>query len=99
MDKTILDRANTLAQKIEEHKQALNCFEVDLSAIYGSGESPQWESTEPQIIIEYTEHDDVEFPYRNQIKLPMVLNEFLTNLLKSQIQENLEKLEKEFEEL
>jgi hypothetical protein len=54
------------------------------------------ESTNPILIIE---HDDPFEGGREQQRIPMVLSDFLINLIKDSIKGNLEKLKDEFQNL
>ena len=97
--KQILKEANRLNKLIEEHEQALNCFEFDTN-YYARDEDPNLpialESTNPILIIE---HDDPFEGGREQQRIPMVLSDFLINLIKDSIKGNLEKLKDEFQNL
>lgn len=86
MDDKILDRANEIARMIREDESALCCFEWPEE--YGG------HSRNPQLIIEFDGCDG-----REQVKIPMILSECLTNILKDAIKSNLNKLKNEFEEL
>ena len=92
MNKEKLKEANRLNKLIEEHEQALNCFEFDTN-YYARDEDPNLpialESTNPILIIE---HDDPFEGGREQQRIPMVLSDFLINLIKDSIKGNLEKL-------
>jgi hypothetical protein len=91
MNKEILQKANELAKLISEHENALSCFEFDVAL---DGFAPEWISTNPQLIIEYDDCDA-----REQQKIPMVLSDFLINIIKGSIRENLSKLQEEFKRL
>ena len=99
MNKEKLMEANRLNKLIEEHEQALNCFEFDTN-YYARDEDPNLpialESTNPILIIE---HDDPFEGGREQQRIPMVLSDFLINLIKDSIKGNLEKLKDEFQNL
>lgn len=53
--------------------------------------SPEYESTNPQLIIEFDAFDDDWI--RQQVKIPMVLSDFLVETIKAAIIESLSKLE------
>lgn len=105
MEKERLKEANRLNKLIEEHEKALLCFEYDKNEYINdiresNGEEklpPEYESTNPKLIIEYDEFD--EDKYRRQLPIPMVLSEFLVDVIKVAIKENLCKLKTEFEML
>ena len=89
MDDEKLQQANKLKQRINEFKEALNCFEwthpEDVSLKY---------STDPRLIIEFNGGDG-----REQIPLPLILsNEFIL-FMKQEIGNGLQAAEKEFEDL
>lgn len=101
MDKGTLEKANELAGLIKEHESALLCFEWDGNQ-YENYERPEddqlppdWISTNPRLIIEYDDCDEM----RQQQKIPMVLSDALIEFIKENIKENLSKLKKEFENL
>ena len=58
---------------------------------------PEFESTNPKLIIEFDEFD--EDWYRKQLPIPMVLSDVLVDTIKVAIKENLSKLRSEFEKL
>lgn len=89
MTKEQLDKGNELANKIRDFENALNCFEWKFSA-----QAPP-ASTNPRIIIEYDDYDDV----RSQIALPMNRSDTLVDLLKSTIKEKLGKAQDELDKL
>ena len=99
MNKEKLNEANRLNKLIEEQEQALNCFEFDTN-YYARDEYPNLpivlESTNPTLIIEY---DDPFEGGREQQRIPMVLSDFLINIIKDSIKGNLEKLKTEFQNL
>lgn len=105
MEKERLKEANRLNKLIEEHEKALLCFEYDRNEHINdmresNGEEklpPEYESTNPKLIIEYDELDEDWF--RNQLPIPMVLSDFLVDSIKVAIKENLCKLKSEFEKL
>lgn len=105
MDKKRLNEANRLIHLIEEHEKALLCFECDKNEYINdmreaAGEeklSPEYESTNPQLIIEFDAFDDDWI--RKQVKIPMVLSDFLVEMIKAAIIESLSKLEMEFNSL
>lgn len=78
MEKERLKEANRLNELIEEHEKALLCFEYDKNEYINdiresNGEeklTPEYESTNPKLIIEYDEFD--EDKYRRQLPIPMV---------------------------
>ncbi len=105
MDKKRLNEANRLIHLIEEHEKALLCFVYDKNEYINdmreaAGEeklSPEYESTNPQLIIEFDAFDDDWI--RQQVKIPMVLSDFLVETIKAAIIESLSKLEMEFNSL
>lgn len=105
MDKKRLNEANRLIHLIEEHEKALLCFVYDKNEYVNdmreaAGEeklSPEYESTNPQLIIEFDAFDDDWI--RQQVKIPMVLSDLLVETIKAAIIENLSKLEMEFNSL
>lgn len=95
-----LKRGIELQKLIKEHKQALLCFEYDNNCREDLGEDllpPDIISTNPKLIIEYDAFDDDH--YRATRPVPMVLSDFLIKNIKDNIQINLTKLEKEFNDL
>lgn len=92
MDYQKLQKANSIKKQIDEHQEALNCFEWPGIPDHGLKEPL---TRHPQLIIEVDDCDDC----REQIKLPMVLSNELIGFLKSVIIENKRKLESEFESL
>ena len=86
MDDKTLKRANEIARIIRENESALCCFEWEKE--YGGS------SRNPQLIIEF---DDVDG--REQQKIPMVLSDFLVDMIKQAIHANLSVLKSEFESL
>lgn len=86
MDDKTLQRANEVARMTREHESALRCFEWDSE--YGAG------SRNPQLIIEFDDEDG-----REQQKIPMVLSDFLVDMIKQAIRANLSVLKSEFESL
>lgn len=103
MDKETLKKANELSNLIEELKKALLCFEYDENEIPNSwkneGEKlpPKMVSTNPKLIIEYDEWD--EDMYRHQQPIPIVLSDFLIDVIKQHIETNLKNLKQEFKNL
>ena len=105
MDKKRLNEANRLIHLIEAHEKALLCFVYDKNEYINdmreaAGEeklSPEYESTNPQLIIEFDAFDDDWI--RQQVKIPMVLSDFLVETIKAAIIESLSKLEMEFNSL
>ena len=105
MDKKRLNEANRLIHLIEKHEKALLCFVYDKNEYINdmreaAGEeklSPEYESTNPQLIIEFDAFDDDWI--RQQVKIPMVLSDFLVEMIKAAITESLSKLEMEFNSL
>lgn len=99
MEKEKLKKANELARKIEEHERALECFEYD-PYYYSRDDNPdlseETETTNPLLIIEF---DNPWEGTRETQKIPMVLSDFLIDMIKGAIKENLSKIEKEFNEL
>lgn len=89
MDTTTLDKANSLNGKIKELTEALNCFEWP----WFEGDSIV--STNPRLIIEF----DDEEGGRTNIKLSMVLNEILIDVLKSEIKKERDITVNEFNQL
>lgn len=83
-----LKKGNELNRKINELNSALGCFEFQYD------ETTPKVSTNPQLIIEFDGGDG-----REQLKIPMVLSEFLTDLLKNTIKSELEKAQSEFDKL
>ena len=83
MEIEILKKANILDKKIRELKDALSCFEwrqsFDDDELKGN-----YMSTNPVIIIEFDGTDD-----REQIKIPMQLNESFVKILKNEIKKEL----------
>lgn len=104
MNEEFLKKGNELLKQIREHESALVCFEYDENeeANYYREEcrklAPNMISTNPKLIIEYDKYDE-DIPYREMLSLPMVLSGFLVNIIKEQIKENLNKLQKEFDDL
>jgi hypothetical protein len=91
MDITTLEKANNLNKKIKEFSEALNCFEWQP---YPDEERSEVRiSTNPQLIIEY------DGDGREQVYIPMTLNEVLINFLKSEIKKQLDINVKEFNSL
>lgn len=105
MEKERLKEANRLNKLIEEHEKALLCFEYDKNEYINyiseaNGEEklpPEYESTNPKLIIEYDKFDGDR--YRKQLPIPMVLSDSLVDALKMAIKEYLSKLKSEFEKL
>lgn len=105
MKEETLKKANELLKLIKEHESALLCFEYDANEWANELRKnckqellpPKVESANPKLIIEHDAFDDDW--YRATQPIPMVLSDFLVNIIKEQIKENLEKLKKEFEEL
>ena len=91
MDTTTLQKANILNQQIKDFTEALNCFEYQPYSDHERFEEKV--STNPRLIIEY-DNDG-----REQIELPMELNEILVDFLKSAIKEGLETAIQEFNAL
>lgn len=87
MNYKTLGRANEIARMIIENESALCCFEWEKE--YGGG------SRNPQLIIEFDDGDGG----RKQQKIPMVLSDFIVNMIKQAIHANLSVLRKEFEML
>lgn len=106
MDKKILEEANRLNKLIEEHKEALRCFVYDKNECINyyreaNGEEvlpPEFESTNPKLIIEFDEYDEGE-PARKKLPIPMVLSDYLIEAIKMSIKDNLKRLQTEFEAL
>ena len=99
MNQEKLKEANRLNKLIEEHEQALNCFEYDTN-YYARDEEHDLpialESTNPILIIEY------DNPFEGgceQQRIPMVLSDLLINIIKDSIKGNLEKLKDKFQAL
>ena len=89
MDTKTLKKANELNKKISEFNEALNCFE------YSPDEDGKIKySTHPEVIIEFDGADG-----REQIKLPMILSNAFTRVMKEAIIEGLKKVEMEFHQL
>lgn len=105
MEIETLKKGNQLLSEIKEHEKALLCFEYNANEYMNivredRGEDllpPDIRSTNPKLIIEYDALDDDW--YREKQEIPMVLSDFLANIIKEQIRENLTKLKKEFTEL
>lgn len=105
MTEEILKKANELKKLINEYESALLCFEYDNNEYENDyrkdkGEDllpPDIKSTNPKLIIEHDAFDDDW--YRATKPIPMVLSDFLVNIIKEQIKENLSKVRKEFDEL
>lgn len=105
MEIETLKKGNQLLKLITEHEQALLCFEYDNNEYENDyrkdkGEDllpPDIRSTDPKLIIEFNAFDDDW--YRRTLPIPMVLSDYLVNIIKEQIRENLSKLKKEFNEL
>jgi len=87
MDKLKLDQANKLNQKIREFSEALNCFE------WKHSEDSEPISLNPRLIIEF------DGDGREQIVLPMNLNNEMIAFLKSAIKQGLEEATNEFDAL
>lgn len=106
MDKKTLIEANRLNKLIEEHEEALRCFEYNKNECINyyreaNGEEvlpPEFESTNPKLIIEFDEYDEGELA-RRKLSIPMVLSDFLVDVLKKQIKNNLDKLKSDFNKL
>lgn len=97
MNKEKLAEANRLNKLIEENEQALNCFEYDKNYWTEGVNEPDMVSTEPRLIIEHLDLED--FECRTQTPIPMVLSDFLIDMIKAAIKENQAKLKAEFEAL
>lgn len=85
MDKQKLDNANEIIKKIQYYESVLYCFEWTKEC--------GGHSRNPQLIIEFDSCDG----YRDQV--PMILNEYLTSIIKNTIKSELDKLNNEFREL
>lgn len=104
MTKELLEKSVELDQKINNLNYALNCFEFQPYKFTtdGNGNEDGWEavgepiSTNPKIIIEFKNlcEDIIE-----TVKLPFTINKELVDILKSHIKAELEKTQKEFNEL
>ncbi len=99
MNTETLKKANELSKLISDHESALSCFEWDANYYENINRPenkqlpPKIFSTNPRLIIEY------DGDGREQQLIPMGLSDFLINIIKDQIKENLNKIRKEFEEL
>lgn len=106
MDKERLNEANRLNHLMEEHEKALLCFVYDKNEYINdmreaAGEeklSPEYESTNPRLIIEFDTFDDDDW-IRGQVPIPIVLSDYLVEMIKAAITESLSKLKIEFERL
>ena len=105
MEIETLKKGNQLLKLITEHEQALLCFEYDNNEYENDyrkdkGEDllpPDIRSTNPKLIIEFDAFDDDW--YREKQVIPIVLSDFLVNVIKEQIRENLSKLNEDFENI
>lgn len=91
MDTTTLQKANVLNQRIKDFEAALNCFEWQ--PYCDEQRADERISTNPRLIVEF------DGDGREQIKLPMGLNEILVDFLKSEIKKGLETAVQEFNAL
>lgn len=90
MELSTLQRANELQARIRAFETALECFEEK----YGENEEYTFNKT-PQIIINIDDGDGG----RENIPIPMVLNNGLIDFLKVEIESTLEETKTEFENL
>lgn len=95
MDKETLKKANEIAQKITENERALGCFYFDVNKYSDVTVPHEYISTNPQLIIEFDDCKDG----REQQKIPMVLSDYLIDIIKQAINANLAALKSEFESL
>ncbi|PIF33012.1 hypothetical protein CLU81_3582 [Flavobacterium sp. 9] len=86
-----LRKANDVKSKLDDFKKALECFEYVPNEEESKERKPI--SLNPNLIIEFDDWDDG----REQIKLPMVLSDYLISLIKTTINEQIIVLSKEFE--
>ncbi|MEI7829346.1 MAG: hypothetical protein WCI31_06235 [Prolixibacteraceae bacterium] len=92
MDPIIFEKANTLNNKLKEFNEVLNCFGWKPDVKKNRADIRL--SLNPQLIIEYDGADGRELS-----KIPIRLNSVFVDLIKAEIEKEVEQLVKEFNAL